>query len=443
MRSPFLRAVAFCLFGVLGATAALRPGSATELRPAQPAILIDLSDDFLNRLVSETRERKELVSDAVFEVPSQAWMCTSARARAQLVPHPAKALVDLVIDGVSVGRAEGRSAGYRIYSDQTIVFVARKRLWFKTEGFLSAPACAWASTHLKFAGMRSEDNLPVGSLELRQATDEFADKKREAERIASAKAEKRLVDELETQTQVKLVEGNYLYNSRLNAYRALGVDLKVLEGTTTATRMTLKASLASASPPTTPPTLPAPWYFGVRIHESAVNHMVHALLAGRSFPGDRLEEELLRMVLFPEKPAAPLSGKTRITFPPKHAGELRLRPDAVSATVRVAEIVLGEQRFTNIKVHVDVKVYEMDGQKGFGLPDRFEVSSLDSGKEIESKELRVFVQTKILGLISRILAYGDTQPPPAFEKAGPFHFTYLDIVDGWILLGWTRKANAK
>lgn len=423
---------------LLGSAPKLLHASVESANRDEAGIVIEVAQEFFNNLLKESISRKEWVQDCILDYPIRGWVYTRAQSRAELVAHPSRPLIDLVIDGTTQGCIEARQPPIRVYTDQVTTYSARKRFWLRREGIFSAPSRAHAWTHLTFLGICSNDEYDVDPGFNKLAYDQFVDEKSLLEWITSRRAEDRIVAEVEGKP--KLRAGGAAYSAALKRYQELGIQLKALGGSTTCERMTLRISLGSARPPAPPSSSIGPAYLVFHLHEVAINHVLQALLSEHTFSAEGLEDEILRLLSLPASGSASKE-KSQFTFVKDRPGDMTFGREDVALNFRFAKVVVGEQRYTNVLVAARYKVQESDGKKVIIPLGKIEVLPLKAGQDIggDAAYLQGFLRARLLGILPKALASREIRLPGTLEPAGPIVFHAMDVGDGWLSLAWQKK----
>jgi len=273
------------------------------------------------------------------------------------------------------------------------------------------------------------------------AREEFCDEQKLLEYLTAKETIENAIPELENRTIPELQRVNNALASRLKKYEEVGLRVEGLRGQTTADRLTILAKVGAGRPAAPPPEPTADADVAVRVHQTVINHVLERVLAGKTFVGDKSEDEILRLLLTPEKPPAPPVGTARATFTVSNPVKLVLGRDSLDLTLRFTNFVVGKQVFDNIRVEASFPILRSADEKVVSMPKKIDVFPLEAGGPVPEDVGRLtnFLNSRFLATALRVLSFGEIPLPGVAAGTAPMTLQSFDVGDGWLSLAWQRK----
>lgn len=364
----------------------------------------------------------------------------------QLIPSgPCEAILEVQLTGTSRTQNRGRRGPVRICSESISQIAATKLIMIDADGLRTAPADAQVNTSTHIRSIHSNCKI-VENIAWKQARKS----KRQAETIASRRAERRVCRQVNEKADSTVAEANENYRKQFKlplSHRKLFP--KELDFSTTADRLNIVAlqhGLAQFAAWSDPPKVDeAEADASVRIHESVINNSTWTFLAGRTFA----EEEFLSLVadlsggevpeqFQPSEDQEPWAvtfaqeNPIRVTF---HDGQIRIEIHATS-------FKKGDTKYTAMNIAATYKIDSKDGK--FVLTRLNDLEVFPPGFESEQRKLSVREQTlrKLLQKrFSKIFEpkwtpRGETPLPERWKAAGSLHLNSWNAKGGWMTLTW-------
>lgn len=272
-------------------------GAAVNNLYLAPNVRLIASEGFASKLVSDSRVQQGQVSDYVLGASVGGWQTTSTTVKIDLKPATNAIRFDLVLNGTIQSNTAGSTDQATVYTSGYHTFNAAKPIVFDGDKFTTSPATIAVSANNTTTGIRTRmSGVPIfGGIAQRIASQEVASRRPQAEAIARARVEERVLPEFNSEVNKQFGDAGKRIEAELNAgLKAAGIfpDLRLFSSTdqsmTIATRVANDTELAGSTPSAQLLT-PAG---GARLllHETAVNNTIARI----GFDGKTMSEEELR-----------------------------------------------------------------------------------------------------------------------------------------------------
>lgn len=283
-------------------------------------IRIVASEEFLNRLVSETRTDRGPVTDFVMGANVSGNQVTNTKVTFDLLPSGRTARFNLTLNGQIQANTVGVTSEATVYTQGNHTFVARKEVNFDGIKFTTAPATIDVSPHNTTTGFNTAMSGGLfGGIANNIASREIESRRGAAEQIAASRVRDNTLPKFNAEADKNFAEaGPKLENEVFAGLKAAGLypDAYLYQTTDTAVRLSTRLMAAGELGGDLPATaVDASRGASLLMHESAVNNAVDRMdLAGQTLNETQLREKmeaffskaLNRPVKFdpPAKPAA-------------------------------------------------------------------------------------------------------------------------------------------
>jgi hypothetical protein len=421
-------------------------------RSEQPNLLVDASRDMVAVGIERPVDDVSPVTDLILGTSIYGTGRTVGQVRLELVPNPHRASFDTLLSGTTYTRTVGYNGPAIIYATGATGISARKRLEMDLHGPEGRPSTTAARTSTTITGVSSSRDGCMGKIVERVASKRAASSKSQAEWIGARHAEQRLARRVDDEAQGLLTKArqNYLQKFR-NPLLRRGEFPQRFEMSTTAdsvSLVSLAANAAQLGAPTPPPPLADRHALAVRLHESLVNNLAAALLAGQTLREEELQAQIIewRGSLPDKLKTDEERGPWSITFARARPISLSIHEGGFRITIRGQKYTSGEEEFRAMNVTATYKV-QLEGQ-GTRLVRQGELevfppnfvagqSRLSPG-DIALKRL---LEKKFSKLFEPEIKSDGLALSGKWEKVGKLPLKQLHADGGWLVLGWALPST--
>lgn len=398
-----------------------------------------LASTGVNRAVNDVGPVRELILGT--DVHGTAH--TVGNVSLRTVPSAQRAVLELVMTGYANSNNIGYNRNVEICSKGFTTLSASKRLFFDAHGLQVQPTVAVANTNTTITGVNAHLKLVERIAERR-----VAEQEREAEAIASRRAEVRLQRRMDNQAAADLARANQdFYNRFRRPLVRLDAFPQVLDFATTAdsVRVTaLQAGPARLGAPTPPPALTERHDLSVRLHESMIGNAGEAGLGGRTLTDERLVELL-------QEADREVPEELQITEDkdPWSITFAAVRPISVVFDDQTATISIRGSQFTrgDREINKDMVIsakYRLE-QHGSGsrLTREGDVVAEYVSQErqgVADVTFKTFIRRKFAALFKEEFQGEGLELPGRWKSAGKLALQTMNADAGWITLGWDMPA---
>lgn len=429
--------------------------SAVRRAYSQPNLLMDVSADLVVTGLERKIDDVSSLNDNILGTRVVGTGHTVGKLHAWLVEDSQQAIFQTELRGVTASRTVGYNGPVIVYSNGISQVRGAKQMQLDAEGFHSSPARSQVSTHTCVTGLATTKRGLVDRIIKRIAWRRMPEEKAKGERVAEQRAEAKLSKRLDNEAGELLAESNRRYNERFR-HPLLRNDefpsLFRLHTTRDGLHFTgLHEGGQRFGAPTPPPDLAEPADLTLRLHESLVNNVCSALLAGTLLNQQRAQDITIRVLgeLPPkfqqdEEDKEPWS----VTFAEPEPVTFRIQGNLAELTIRGQQYTSGTKRYDGMNVTVRYKL-SCDGRQLTAvrqgeleiLPPGFE-----PGKDtLSTREtvLRRLLQKRYGKIFEPELVAQGLSLKGRWEKLGPLHATQLKADNGWLVVGWNYDRPAK
>jgi hypothetical protein len=441
MSTLLARRLPFVLALVIMLQLTASPACAENPRAA-PNFLLDVSRAFVSAAVAQTVDRTDPVRDVILKTRISGTGRTVGKVDAELIANDDMGVIDLVTTGTVTTTTVGVNGPVQLYSDSTIPFQIRQRVYLKSEGIAADRPCAQAEGNSVLTGM-STDFQCLDPLVRKIACRQYRKNKEEADYIASRHAEDRLSDSAQAETGPRLRDADAALAKNLADLRGQGVDLSSLRYSTSTEALFVRANIAQAkaAAPPPPPAVPDRPYLALRLHESAVSAWAQANLAGKTYTGEELEKKAKKL----GSTDAPMKQDDKdftITLTKVRPLEVAFADHGWRAVLRLAEFTSGDNEYSGMDMTVTYK-FQKAGDKIKAVrqgPIEAFPPDFKKGQKLSARQqsMRTVLQRRFGKFFKEELELKDIELSQDLRQAGPLSATRADGERGWLLMTWRR-----
>ncbi len=309
--------------------------AAVQRTLSHPNVFVTVSDRLVAARLSRSVQDVSPVEDCILGTRLYGTAHTTGQVRGVLVPCEEQALVDALFEGTSATENVGYNGPATIYSSGSTALAARKRFYLNAEGVFALPAVSSAVTstviHQIDTGGRALVERIAWKRALRQKT--------LAEAIASDHAQERFNQRMDAQADDLVARANRGFQERFRQpLDERGLFPEYFHASTTSQHATLVLMTTGSTglgAPTAPPELPGAADLAVRSHESSINNLAAAALAGVFLDEKRFDEITTRLLGLPERKTKPEDEENwTITFADQQPVTVRFADGGLQITIR-------------------------------------------------------------------------------------------------------------
>jgi len=428
--------------------------------PAHPNLLVDVSQELINAVMSRPVDDRRKVRDFVRGSEVYGHSVSHGLLTIELAPSSDKAALDFVVRGQALSNTISLYDPVKIYSSTVVHYEVRKRIFVEACGLsgLYPTGKAKAHAHLnKMTDFQDEDDSVIA----KTAKEDFLMELDETNRFASRRATWKQNMEYERDFAPELVKANRTFLDGLTQIQKSGFDLDRLMFGTTCKHLGVRAWLGTPSqkrPVSTPPVSDPSADFTLRLHENVINDTAQKMLARKSYT---LEEILQGGIDVYGIFAAAGNAK----FDPKAAGQfipslLKLygigpltvtfaadRPVAVVfadqglvVTIRGARFTAAGLEYPGMNIILSYRFEKGKNTVTLVRNSAVQIVPADgTGTGEKENAIRARLE-KIFNLAPDRITIPTANLPGELAKAGPLVLTHAETRDGWLHLAWKRAV---
>lgn len=309
--------------------------AAVQRTLSHPNVYVTVSDRLVAARLSRSVDDVSPVEDCILGTRLYGTAHTTGQVRGVLVPCEEQALVDALFEGTTATENVGYNGPATIYSSGSTALAARKRFYLNAEGVFALPAVSSAVTstviHQIDTGGRALIERVAWKRALRQQT--------LAEAIASDHAQQRFNQRMDAQADDLVARANQGFQERFRQpLDERGLFPEYFHASTTSQHATLVLMTTGSTglgAPTAPPELAGTADLAVRSHESSINNLAAAALAGVFLDEKRFDEITTRLLGLPPRKTQPQDEENwTVTFADQQPITVRFADGGLQITIR-------------------------------------------------------------------------------------------------------------
>jgi len=422
------------LVGLLASCCCLSAVAQTPQVVFPTNVHVDVSAVLVSAAAHQDIERSEPVDELIKGVALRGTAYVSGTSGIELTPDPRRAALTLVVSGRIFTRVVGDADAFNIHTDSISPYEIRKRLTVEATGITGWPAAASVLTATYLRGFSSEfpDPIPLALREV--AMQEFNEDKHTNDTLASWRIQRDMRDRFDRESTPQLIKAGEQFRRGYTLAHEHGIALDHLHFSTTRTTLSAQARLGSEpSVAKSPPPVPANADFTLRVHESAINHVLQQKLGGKTFTEKELKANINAAfdaigVKTDLKPA-PIA--VTLHFAAREPLTVRFDDDAVIVTIHIEKFSLPTDSITGAKVQTRFGFEKTS--KGMALLRRGRVQMLtSSGQFIQDELLRAGFEQLLFQRLDV------TRIPVPIGNVGGLVPTEAGAKNGWLLTSWRK-----
>lgn len=363
---------------------------------------------------------------------------------ARLVPDANKAVVEVVLQGVSYSNTIGRQKPVSVFSRGTTQILGRKLLVIEPEGVFGMPATARCSTNTRIRGIRADGGIGSRLVE-KIAWKRAYRQKAQAERISSRRAERRVANLMDEQASELIANSNQRLNREIRRpLTRRNIFPRWVRLWTTKRRLNMRALQGrnvQLAADTRPPKAPEHEVV-MQAHESLfLNSAVNAM--GGYLMTDERAQDLVKEVTG----EVPEELKIKEDDDPWSITFDRLQPLSIEFKDDQVRIAIRGRRFTRagqavrqtMEIAATYSVETEDGRAKLVRQGDIEVTYPGKeGERLSLTELRnkTFMTNKFEGLFKSEFKGEGVKLPDRLKQLEDLQLDFISASDGWLSLGW-------
>jgi hypothetical protein len=445
----------FLVVSVFPLAAASLPAQQPVSAPARENAFIDLSAGLINAVFARNVDQTDKINDVAMGIPVYGTAHTRGKVSAVPVPDAGNGVVDLLIRGTIVSDtvAVPPEKNLLIYSTTNISFTVRKRIYVNETGIHSFPTQARARAN---ARLRKVTNLRgnTGTLATTIAEEVFEIEKPKTEKYAADQAEAQLIKILDDQIGPQIARANTALASALRQLQEQGVPLRHLHFSSTHSQLTLAATLLrpGQEPSITPPPGLLSFDLAARVHQSAVNETAQAVLGGKTFNVNDLNNlpigtsnmapvQSQLMQHFVGTVPHDLGVKVlAVTFADQDPISVAFADHYVTLTIRLKEISTTGLRLPGLTMRAVYKIENTPGRVELVRQGPVQVAPFYHAR-LGNRVLGALLQRSLDQVFKAQIAVPSLNPPAELSQIGTLVPAHGDAADGWLTLSWVRQGG--
>ena len=410
-----------------------------------------VSEDFLNRLMSQNRCETGPVVDCILGASVSGCQITNTSVNVDLKPSNTTARFDLRLQGTIQSNTQGVTPQATVYTLGNHVFTATKEVNFDGNKFWTSPASIAVSPHNTTTGVATKfSRIPLlGNIADNIASGQVEAKRGEAESIAASRVQDGVLPRFNSEVNASFANAGQKLNSELyEGLRASKLFPDAFNYQSSDRLMTINARLMTGdqvAANTPDSSLLAVSGASVLMHESLLNNAIDQMgLAGQTLTEPELRvklESFLTVALnrpfkfeapTPTEPAAAddEKGPSAIIFAATDPIRIRIADGELTIVIRAGFKQEGKEDIPMREVRVPIS-FEVQGQKIAAKRGNVIVSAAEGqGGGIS---INAVVRKKIQADLPDRLVDGkvDFKTP---EKELVAYVTKITLVDGWVAI---------
>lgn len=420
-------------------------------------LYIEVDGPMLNRLVARPVNECSPLEDCILGTRIRGTGATRGSLRVTTLPSYDRARLLFELSGTTRSNTTGVNGPVSIRSVGDTSFRATKIVELSNESFRVLPASVDATTRSR---TQSVDKIGggLGSRIVENiAKRRIAEKRGQADRIASSRAEGRVATRLNQQLESQIVDARRRYDEGLTRpLRRRRATPRRLTQQTTSNSLLVEAVFAdddqlaaNASPPG---GIAAP--LSARVHKTAIDNLLGDTLGGATFRQATTDGPVTADIVVPDwleldAPDAPPEEfkPWRLTLRQPRPVSVELADGAATVTVHAAEFESGDKTFKDWDILVTYRPQLIDGR--WRLVRQGDVQVLLTGEDPEKPgrlrgretyvaERSVLAErlNQVTGGLPQVI---DIDPIDLTDRRGPVRWLSMagiQMEDGWLASGW-------
>ncbi|MDA7978108.1 MAG: hypothetical protein MPJ50_04980 [Pirellulales bacterium] len=427
----------------------------------RPNLIIQIAPQFATAGFHESVHEISDVTDVILGTDIRGKARTIGDVHARLLPGENKAVFENVFVGTTYSRTLGYNRGIVISTEGTTKFTATKQFSFDQYGFTGYSSKAQATTY-------SDTNwIDVGKKHplIRRLVERVAERKvhqsrPEADAIAGQHAEDRIEEQMDLNADERLAQANKNYYEK---FRKPLLDKGLfpqsfdthssVAGLLFVVRQYSDGGIAAT---TTPPDLATSDDITVSAHQSAINNMMSAMLAGRTINRDEFLVEIGELLgELPEQMEPPEDEPNwTIEFAAQDPVTVSVDGDLVTLVIRALSFHTQGREPNNDPLNITVRYRFLQQEGGFAAGDVVARREGDIEALPPDYQPGQILPSRIIAVIRRVRSnfakffgeelVSESRPlPDKWAQAGDMWLRNVKVTPGWLVFGWQAAPQPK
>lgn len=418
---------------------------------AKPNFYASASKRLIAPGFDDTVEEPVNLSDVILRTCVHSQGVMQGQTTLQLVPSEAfsisGAILEVQLAGTTNTTNVGRRGPVQIYSDSTSQIMATKQIAIDADGLRTFPTNAQVDTSTNIRSIRTNSGLKIVE---KIAWKKVRQSKRQAEAIASGRAEGRVARQVDDKADATITKANADYQKQFKLplkHRKLFPSMLCFS--TTAEQLSVVAlqhGLAQFAAWSDPPEVDeTETDASVRIHESVINNSTWTFLAGRRFA----EEEFLSLVADLSGGEVPEQFKPdedqepwAVTFAQENPVRITFQNGQIRIEIHATGFTKGTTDYTAMNVAATYEIKAKDGQFELARVGDLEIFPPNFEKEqrqlsVREQTLRKLLEKRFSKIFEPTWTPRDAVPlPERWKEAGSLRLTRWNTDNGWMTMTW-------
>ncbi len=419
---------------------------AVRQKHSQPNLFVEASARLVGAGIEQDVDDVGPVRDYILGTDISGTGHTRGRVTVELVPSETNAVLDIMLKGTTATRTTGYNGPATIYTNGNVAIAGRKRVIIDESGFKTYRATGAANTRTTITGIGG------GKLVQRVASRKVSEQKGQAERIASDHAAIRVRNRLESQSGGQLGKAHQEFENKFRKpllRRREFPELLKFRTTEDALFVTgMKANRMQLGAPGVPPQVDGQYDLLLRVHETMINNMAAALLAGVTLHEAEVQQKVID--LQGELPDKLKSDENQdpwsITFAASRPVTIRFADDGFKVTIRGQRYTSGDRNFRAMNVTATYKA-DIDGN-GAKLVRQGDLEILPpnfvpgrSRLSTQQVSLKTLLEKRFGKLFEPEMKSDGLELPGNWKNAGRLDLKFLQSSGGWLAAAWLESGE--
>lgn len=415
---------------------------------SQPNLVVQASKPLVAAGIERPVDRLTNVNEVILGTSISGKGHLTGEIAVELAPSTEHATLDVLLFGEVATQTTGQNGPVTLYSSGITKVAARKRLRLDESGLHPLPARANAVTN------NTVNDVAAGRMASRIAWDRIAQSREQANEVAGQRAALRVSRRLDSETAGLVRKANDRFTGRIrNPLLRRAEFPELFQFATTDDSLlvvVLHAGRFRLAAPGEPPALDAAHDLSLRVHQSLVNNLAAAVLAGRTLDDEGVRKQVIeiRGSLPDELKEGANEDPWTITFDRLKPITITFNDGGFTITISGQRYTSGDRSFQAMNVSAAYKM-ELDGP-GMKLTRQGDVRIVPPGFD-ESKDtlsaqqlaLKSILEKKFGRVFKPEIVSEGLELPGNWKKAGKLHPTELAVEGGWLKIGWNLPQPAE
>lgn len=425
----------------------------------RPNLIIQITPELATAGFTDHINEVTDVYDVILGTNIQGKARTVGQINAHLLPGPSAAVFENFFTGTIYSQTLGFNRGITISSSGTTKFTATKQFSFNEYGFTDYSADVQANTYsnTEWIDVGNKHRMIRGLVE-RVAERKVHESRPEADYIAARHAEDRIQEQMNLKAAEKIAQANREYYEKFRKPmldRGLFPETFDVRSSPAGLMFVLREyAQGGTAAPTSPPNLGGKDDIMISAHESSLNNLATAMLAGKTINRDQFLKDLEELLgELPERMRPPADEQSwTMSFADVDPVTVSVNGGLVTLVIRGTSFQTEGQEANNEALNITV-VYRFVDKEGEFQPG--EVVARREGEILvlppDYQEGQV-LPARLTGLRNRLKRrfensfteeiVAESRPlPDRWKQAGDMWLRHLRAANGWLVFGWEAESR--